>query len=144
MYLSLFVLCFLPQARAEVRIQIYIWFMFFLADWRLISMLWISLQVTQWWRSTMCVCHASLKQFRLCTLDNVAAVLICQRRASGTELSQLISTMALCFLDSVWNVHSNTATSCCCLIDAVAQHESLLLSIAYPVVTGWLLQWSCY
>ena len=60
----------------------------------------------------MFVCPALQKQLGLCALDNVAALLHTPKPhiPGGAELRQLISTMALCCVESVWSDYSTTTS----------------------------------
>lgn len=60
----------------------------------------------------MFVCPALQKQLGLCALDNVAALLYTPKPhiPGGAELRRLISTMALCFVESVRSEYSSTTS----------------------------------
>lgn len=121
----------------------YIWFVFFLADCSLISMLWNFLQFPLWWRSTVCMYVALQKQFNLCTQYIYTVCVLYMLMHS--QICSFKSVIALCSLNFVWIMQSNFISLCLwgSLIQAVTPHESLLLTIACERPTKWSLQWSC-
>lgn len=120
-----FVLCSKPF---EVRTQMYIWFVFFLANCSLISMLWNFLQFPLWWRSTVCMYVALKNQFNLCTQYIYTVCVLYMLMHS--QICSFKSVIALCSLNFVWIMHSNFISLCLwgSLIQAVTPHESLLLT----------------
>lgn len=128
-----FVFCYRPMARSKR------WFVFFLADCRLISMQGISVQFPQWW-STMRVCRALQKQFSVCTLDNVRALL----HMPKSHIWDWIKSVNLPVLACVWSVHSNTTLLCYMILYNRSCCSTQIFVGNYRCATPAVFHYACY